>query len=94
MDISGVDYMKTSLLSYMHSIINVAITPQKEYQIPASAVLDILGSFSRDGSRSALNHLHLIEERCMLFKLVDISKEEVKRKLLYSSLYGDARTWF
>jgi hypothetical protein len=75
MDTSGVDYMKASLLSYMHSITNVAVTPlepQKEYQIPMSVVLDILRSFSSDGSRSALVHLHLIEDRRMLFKLANI----------------------
>jgi hypothetical protein len=30
----------------------------------------------------------------MLFKLAEISKDEVKRKLLYLSLDGDARVWF
>jgi hypothetical protein len=30
----------------------------------------------------------------MLLKLADISEEEVKRKLLYLSLDGDARIWF
>jgi hypothetical protein len=81
----------------MHSITNVAITPpepQKEYQIPMSVVLDILRSFLGDGSRSALDHLHLIEDRCTLFKLTDISEEEVKRKLLYLSLDGVACIWF
>jgi hypothetical protein len=65
MDTSGVDYMKASLLSYVHSITNVAVTPpepQKEYKIPTSVVLDILRSFLGDGSRSALDHLHLIED--------------------------------
>jgi hypothetical protein len=67
MDTSRVDYMKASLFIYVHSITNVAVTPpepQKEYQIPMSAILDILRSFSGDGSRSALDHLHLIEDRC------------------------------
>jgi hypothetical protein len=94
MDTYRVDYMKASLLSYVHYITNVAIIPpepQKEYQIPMSAIMDILRSFSRDGSRSALDHLHLIEDRCTLFKLADILEEEVKRKLLYLSLDGDAR---
>jgi hypothetical protein len=97
MDTYRVDYMKASLLSYVHSFTNVAVKPpetQKEYKIPMSAVLDFLRSFLGDGSRSALDHLHLIEDRCTLFKLTDISKEEVKRKLLYSSLDGDARICF
>jgi hypothetical protein len=59
-----------------------------------SAIMDILRSFSRDGSRSALDHLHLIEDRCTSFKLADIIEEEVKRKLLYLSLDGDAHIWF
>jgi hypothetical protein len=50
--------------------------------------------FSGDGSRSALDHLQLIEDRCMLFKLAEISKDEVKRKLLYLSLDVDAQVWF
>jgi hypothetical protein len=50
--------------------------------------------FSGDGSRSALDHLQLIEDRCMLFKLAKISKDEVKRKLLYLSLDADAQVWF
>jgi hypothetical protein len=84
MDNSGVDYMNNSLLSYMHTITNVVVTPPeppKEYQIYMSVILDILRRFSGDGSRSALDHQHLIEYRCTLFKLADISKEEVKRKL-------------
>jgi hypothetical protein len=97
MDTSGVDYMKASLLSYMHSITNVVVTPpepQKEYQIPMSDALDIMRSYSGDGSTSALYHLHLIEDRCMLFNLANISKEKVKWKVLYLSLDGDARILF
>ena len=51
-------------------------------------------SFAGDGSKSALDHLQLIEDRCSLFKLAGISEEEVKRKLLYLSLTGEARIWF
>jgi hypothetical protein len=97
MDISGAEYMKASLLSYVHSIRNEATKPpepQREYKIPMSAVLDVLRSFASDGSKSALDHLQLIEDRCTLFKLAGISEEEVKRKLLYLSLTGEARIWF
>jgi hypothetical protein len=64
---------------------NLVIAPpktRKGYQIPMSVVLDTLRSSSGDWSRSALDHLHLIEDRCMLFKLAKISEDEVKRKLL------------
>jgi hypothetical protein len=36
----------------------------------------------------------MIEDICSLFKLFGISQDEVKNKLLYSSLYGDVRKWF
>jgi hypothetical protein len=45
-----------------------------------SAVLDILRSFSGDGSRYALDHLHLIEDRCMLFELAKNFEDEEKIK--------------
>ena len=51
-------------------------------------------ALSGDGSKTALDHLQMIEERCSLFKLSGISEEEVKRKLFYLSLSGDARIWF
>jgi hypothetical protein len=78
MDTSRVDYMKACLLSYVHSITNLVVKPpkpQREYKISMSVVLDILRSFIGDGSRSALYHLHLIEDRCTLFKPADISEE-------------------
>ena len=93
----GVVFMRASLLSYVHSISNVdteppkSPEPQKEYKIPMSAVFDVLRSFSGDGSRSALDHLQLIEDRCTLFKLSGIFEEEVKRKILYLSLKDGAR---
>jgi hypothetical protein len=96
MDTSRVDYMQTTLICYIYPAINVAPKSdesQKEYQIPMSVIFDLLKSFSGEGSRSTLDHLQLIEDRCMLFKLVEISKDEVKRKLLYLSLDGDARVW-
>jgi hypothetical protein len=60
MDTSGIDYMETSLITYIYPFANVATKlaePQKEYQIPMDAVLDILRSFLGDGSRSALDYL-------------------------------------
>jgi hypothetical protein len=96
MDTSGGDYMHTTLISYMYPATKVttkSAESQKEYQIPISVVFDILKSFSDKGSRSTLDHLQLIEDRCTLFKLAKVSEDEVKRKLLYLSLDGDARVW-
>jgi hypothetical protein len=94
MDTSGVDYINTTLISYMYPATNVttkSVESQKEYQIPMSAVFDLLRSSSGEGSRSALDHLQLIDGRFTLFKLAEISEDKVKRKLLYLSLDGDAR---
>jgi hypothetical protein len=66
---------------------------QKEYQIPINAIFNLLKSFSDKESRYALDHLQLIEDRCTLFKLAKFSEDEMKRKLLYLSLDGDARVW-
>jgi hypothetical protein len=63
---------------------------QKEYQIPINTIFDLLKSFSDKGSRSALDHLQLIEDRCTLFKLAEVSKDEAKGKLLYLSLDDEA----
>jgi hypothetical protein len=93
MDTFGIDYMHTTLISYMYPAVKVTTKiakSQKEYQIPINTVFDHLKSFSDKGSRSALDHLQLIEDRCTLFKLAEVSKEEVKRKLLYLSIDDEA----
>jgi hypothetical protein len=66
---------------------------QKEYQIPINTVFDLLKSFSDKGSMSALDHLQLIEDRCTLFKLDEVSEDEAKGKLLYLSPDDEARAW-
>jgi hypothetical protein len=96
MDTTRVDYMQTTLISYMYPATNVTTKyaqSQKEYQIHMSDIFNLLKSFSGAGTRSTLDHLQLIEDRCTLFKLAKISKDEMKRKLLYLSLDGDARVW-
>ena len=94
----GTEVMNASLLSYVHSVkknIYESPEPEREYQIPTGAIKDVMKeAFSGDGSKTALDHLQMIEERCSLFKLSGISQEEVKRKLFYLSLSGDARIWF
>jgi hypothetical protein len=49
--------------------------------------------FSNKGSRSALDHLQLIKDRCTLSKLAEFSEDEAKGKLLYLSLDDEARAW-
>jgi hypothetical protein len=96
MDTYGVDYMRTTLISYMYPAAKVttktAESP-KEYQIPINTVFDLLKSFSHKGSRFALDHLQLIEDRCTLFKPANVSEDEAKRKFLYVSLDDEARSW-
>ena len=47
----------------------------------------------RDGTKSAREHVALIKDICGLFRLPGISEHQVKRKLLYLSLSGNARIW-
>jgi hypothetical protein len=60
MDTSRVDYMRTTLISYMYPAAKVTTKTaesQKEYQIPINTIFDLLKSFSDKGSMSALDHL-------------------------------------
>jgi hypothetical protein len=41
-----------------------------------------------------MGNLHAIEDLCSLFKLAGVPHDDVKRKLLYLSLAGNARIWF
>jgi hypothetical protein len=50
--------------------------------------------FSGDKSQTAIGHLHTIDDLCSLFKLYGIHHDEMKRKLLYLSISGNARIWF
>jgi hypothetical protein len=96
MDTSGADYMCTTLISYMYPAAKVTtktVESQKEYQIPINIVFDLLKSFSDKGSRSALDHLQLIKDKCTLFKLAEVSEDEARRKLLYVSLVDEVRAW-
>jgi hypothetical protein len=51
----------------------------KEYKIHIHIVFDILKSFPHKGSRSALDHLQLIEEMCTLFELAEVSEMRRRR---------------
>jgi len=50
--------------------------------------------FAGDGTKAASDHIRAIEDICGLIRLKAISEEEVKCKLLYQSLTGDARKWY
>jgi hypothetical protein len=96
MDTFGVDYMHTTLISHMYPVAKVTTKTaesQKKYQIPINTVFYLLKSFSEKGRRSALDHLELIEDRCTLFNLAEVSKDEAKGKLLYLSLDDETRAW-
>ena len=61
------------------------------YQIPIGIAKRAMKlTFIGDKSQTAMGHLHTIEDLCSLFKLSGIHHDEVKRKLLYLSLSGDA----
>jgi hypothetical protein len=50
--------------------------------------------FNGDGSKSAKEHVEMINDICSLFRIPGISEEEERRKLLYLSLSGNAREWY
>ena len=92
----GTKVVGATLLSYMHSFDQEPKPPDTggEYQIPTDAIKDIMSNpFSGVESKTPSDHLQMIEERCSLFKLSGIDHEEVKRRLFYLSLIGDARVW-
>jgi hypothetical protein len=65
------------------------------FQIPVAIAKQAMKlTFTGDRSKTAMGHLHAIEDLCSLFKLADVPHDHVKRKLLYLSIYGNARIWF
>jgi hypothetical protein len=88
--------MNTTLVSFIYTAAKVrtkiAKSP-KEYQIPIYTVFDLLRSYPDIGSRSSLDHLQLIKDRCTLFQIAEVSENEAKKKLLYLSLDNEARAW-
>ena len=75
--------------------ITVPEIPKVGYKIPVGHVKRVMKNpFTGDGTKSAREHMETIEEICGLFRLPGISEDQVKRKLLYLSLSGNARIWF
>jgi hypothetical protein len=92
MNTSGGDFVDNTLVSFMYTAVEVRTKideSPREYQFPMHTVLDILKSFP-DGIMFAITHLQLIEGRCTLFKLAEVSEGEAKKMLLYLSLKDEA----
>ena len=65
------------------------------FKIPIGHVKRVMKNlFTGDGTKSAHEHVETIEDICGLFRIPGISDDQVKRKLLYLSLSGNARIWF
>jgi hypothetical protein len=72
-----------------------ALVPKVGYKIPTGHVRRVMAHhFNGDGSKSTKEHVEMIDDICSLFRLPGISKDEVRRKLLYLSLFGNAREWY
>jgi hypothetical protein len=69
--------------------------PKEGYKIPTGHVRRVMEHrFNGDGSKSAKDHVEMINDICSLFRIPGIFEDEVKRKLLYLSLSGNAREWY
>jgi hypothetical protein len=72
-----------------------APVPKVGYKIPIGHVRRVMEHcFNGDGSRSAKEHVEMINDVCFLFRIPRISEDEVRRKLLYLSLSRNAREWY
>ena len=73
----------------------VSEVPKVGYKIPIGHVKRVMKNpFTGDGTKSACEHIETIDEICGLFRLPGISDDQIKRKLLYLSLSGNARDWY
>jgi hypothetical protein len=72
-----------------------APVPKVGYKIPTGHVRRVMEHrFNGDGSKSTKDHVEMINYICSLFRIPGISEDEVRRKLLYLSLSGNAREWY
>ena len=70
----------------------VSEIPKVGFKIPIGHVKRVMKDpFAGDGTNSTREHVERIEDICGLFRLPGIFKDQVKRKLLYLSLSGNAR---
>ena len=69
--------------------------PKVGFKVPIGHVKRVMKyPFTGDGTKSAREHIETIEEINGLFRIPGISDDQVKRKLLYLSLSGNARDWY
>jgi hypothetical protein len=69
--------------------------PKEGYKIPTWHVRRVMEHrFNGDGSKSAKDHVEMINDICSLFRILGIFEDEVERKLLYLSLSGNACEWY
>jgi hypothetical protein len=93
------DDLQLTLLDFVHGKnkkkVEKPAEPLVEYKIP-TGIVDMAKKlkFSGDRSQTAMGHLHDIEDLCSLFRITGIHENEVRRKLLYMSLMGNAREWY
>ena len=86
--------LELCLFNYVHATENKFDKPTKpavesavEFQIPIGHAKKVMKNpFSRDGNKSAMDHLDFIESLCSLFKLAGIPHYLVKIRMLYMSL--------
>jgi hypothetical protein len=72
-----------------------APVPKVGYKIPTGHVRRVMEHpFNGDGSKFAKDHVEMITDICSLFRISVISEDEVRRKLLYLCLSGNAREWY
>ena len=72
----------------------VSKIPKVGFKIPIGHVKRVMKDpFAGDGTKSTCEHMERIEYVCGLFRLPGISEDQVKRKLLYLSLFGNARPY-
>jgi hypothetical protein len=78
MNTSRGEFADYTLVSFMYTDAEVRTKTDespREYQIPMHTVFDILKSFLY-GRTSAIIQLQLIEDKCTLFKLAEVSEGE------------------
>ena len=70
----------------------VSAIPKVGFKIPIGHVKSVMKDpFTGDEAKSACEHIETIEEICGLFRLPGISEDQIKWKILYLSLSGNAR---
>ena len=65
------------------------------FEIPSSMIEQLLANpYAGDRTKHPNMHLIHVDEICGLFKLSDLPRDEVKKKVFPLSLKGKALTWY